>query len=302
MKRIISAITIIMPCILPAISFAQHDFSDDLYYENKITYEIGASLGVMNCFTDLGGKKGTGKGFIKDMNIANTEPASTIYLSAAYKYAIVLRGEATWGIVKANDNVLKNVKQTTLGRYERNLSFRSPVFELMMAAELHPRYFKTYSKKDKLPRFSPYLMGGIGYFVFNPQTRYNGQLVNLQPLHTEGQGFAEYPDRKPYKLKQFNLPVGAGFRYKLSTIVNFSAECVYRFLNTDYLDDVSTTYVDKKLFQKYLPPALAATAEALYDRQKEINPSYIPSVGDIRGNPKKNDSYFSIVFKFGFVF
>jgi Domain of unknown function (DUF6089) len=302
MKRIFYAHCILMLCALPALLFAQPDFSDDLYYNNKVTYEIGTSLGIMNCFTDLGGKKGTGKGFIKDINIANTQPAATIYLSAAYKYALVLRSEATWGVVKASDKILKDVKESTLGRYDRNLSFRSTIFELMLAAEIHPRYFKKYKAKEKLPRFSPYALAGIGYFVFNPQTRYKGQYVDLKPLRTEGQGFAEYPDRKPYKLKQFNFPVGAGIRYKMSSSVNVGAECVYRILNTDYLDDVSTKYIDRKLFQKYMPAGLAATAEALYDRQKEINPNYIPVSGEIRGNPQKNDSYFSFVFKVGYIF
>ena len=35
-------------------------------------------------------------------------------------------------------------------------------------------------------------------------------------LHTEGEGFAEYPDRKEYKLKQINFPVGAGIKYKIA--------------------------------------------------------------------------------------
>ena len=277
-------------------------FADDLYYDNKVTYEVGASLGVMNCLTDLGGGKGIGKKFIKDINIGKTEPAGTIYLSAAYKYAIVLRTEATWGIVKASDAVLKSVKESTYGRYERNLSFRSPVFEFMAAAEIHPRYFKKYTKKEKLPRLSPYLMGGVGYFSFNPRAKLSGEWVDLRPLRTEGQGFAEYPDRKVYKLKQINFPVGAGIKYKVSPFFNLAIECVYRILNTDYLDDVSTTYIDKNLFSRYLGVDLLGNAMLLHDRTNEINPTHISHTNDIRGNPKNNDAYFSVNFKFGLIF
>ncbi len=283
-------------------TFAQGDFFDDLYYDNKVTYEVGGSLGVMNCLTDLGGGKGIGKNFIKDINPGNTEPCGSVYLSAFYKNAIAIRTEAVWGIVKASDAVLKNIKESSGGRYDRNLSFRSSIFEISLLAEIHPRYFKKYNRKEKLPRLSPYLLGGIGYFAFNPQAKLDNEWVDLRPLSTEGQGFAEYPSQKVYKLKQINFPVGGGIKYKLSSFINFSVECVYRILMTDYLDDVSTTYIDKTLFQKYFTGAELAKALTLHNRQNEINPTHNTSIGDIRGNPKKNDAYFSINFKLGFAF
>lgn len=95
--------------------FCTADFSDDLYYDNKVTYEVGGSIGIMNCLTGpTGGRKGIGKKFVKDINIGNTQPAGSIFLSAVYKNAIVIRSEATWGIVKANDAVLKKVKNLPL--------------------------------------------------------------------------------------------------------------------------------------------------------------------------------------------
>lgn len=281
---------------------AQYDQSDDLYYDNKITYELGGSFGVMNCLTDLGGQEGIGKNFLKDLNLKNTQFAGTIYLSAAYKYAIVLRAEATWGYVKASDDVLKDVKETTPGRYIRNLSFKSSIFDFALITEFHPRYFKRFNKDEKLPRFSPYLLAGIGMFAFNPQAKLNDRWVDLQPLKTEGQGFAEYPDRKEYKLKQIHFPVGAGLRYKLSSTLNFSTEVVYRILNTDYLDDVSTRYIDQSLFYNYLSGEQLADAVLLSDRQGEINPAHVSQKDGIRGNPKNNDAYFSLNFKLGYIF
>jgi opacity protein-like surface antigen len=281
---------------------AQYDYENDLYYDNKVTYEIGGSIGAMNCLTDLGGGKGTGKRFIKDLNVGKTQFTGSIFLSAAYRYAFVLRAEATWGVIKADDKVLEGVKETTLGRYDRNLSFRSTVYEVMLAAEIHPRFFRKYDKKEKLPRFSPYLMGGIGYFSFNPKAKLNDQWIELQPLSTEGQGFAEYPNRKEYRLKQLNFPVGAGFKYKLSPLFNFSAECIYRVLNTDYLDDVSTRYIDQKVFSNHFTGDQLTNVLLLNDRQKELNSSHVPLKDDIRGNPDNNDAYFTINFKLAYVF
>jgi len=283
-------------------SFSQTKFPDDAYYSGNFTSEIGASLGLMNCLTDLGGGKGIGKKFVKDVNIGNTEPEASIYYSLVYKNAVALRTEATWGIVKASDALQKSFKETTGGRYERNLSFRSTIFEISLVTEIHPRFFKNYTSSNKFPRLSPYLLGGIGYFTFNPRAKLDSQWVDLRPLHTEGQGFAEYPDRKEYKLKQINFPVGAGIKYKVRENISFSAECVYRILMTDYLDDVSTRYIDKSLFSKYLSGAQLSQALALQDRQNEINPSHYAVTNDIRGNPKKNDAYFSINFKIGIIF
>ena len=305
MKRIssFSGIFILLACTtLHSFSQADSTSSNDLYFSNKLTYEIGGSLGVMNCLTDLGGGKGIGKKFIKDVNFRNTEPAGSIFFSAAYKKAVVLRTEFVWGIVKAGDAVLKGVKESVGGRYDRNLSFRSLIFEASLVSEFHPRYFKNYSKGQKLPKISPYLLGGIGYFTFNPQTKLEGKLVNLRPLRTEGQGFAEYPDRKLYKLKQINFPVGAGFKYKVNDFINLSTECVYRILNTDYLDDVSTNYIDKNVFQKYFAGDQLSQALLLHFRQNELNPALTPIPDDVRGNPKNNDAYFSFNFKIAVVF
>lgn len=304
MKRLLPFLGIVslFTCTVQQSFSQQKDFSDDPYYSGKYIFEIGASLGAMNCLTDLGGGKGAGKQFIKDLNAGNTKPAGSVYSSVSYKNAVTLRTEATWGVVKASDNVLKSVKETTVGRYERNLSFRSSIFEVSLVTEIHPRYFKKYAKNEKLPRLSPYLLGGIGYFAFNPQAKLNGSWVDLRPLSTEGEGFAEYPDRKIYKLKQINFPVGAGFRYKLSQEINFSAEFVYRILTTDYLDDVSTRYVNPALFSKYFSGAQLQQALALQDRQAELVPTHTTIPNDIRGDPKKNDAYFSINFKLGFIF
>lgn len=283
-------------------TYAQYSYEDDLYYENKITYELGGSIGAMNCLTDLGGGKGTGKKFIKDLNVGKTQFTGSIFFSAVYRYAVVLRAEATWGVLKADDHVLESVKETTLGRYDRNLSFRSTVYEFMLVTEIHPRYFRKYDKKEKLPRLSPYLLGGVGYFSFNPKAKLNDQWIELQPLSTEGQGFAEYPNRKNYRLRQLNFPVGAGIKYKLSPLFNFSAECVYRILNTDYLDDVSTRYIDQKVFSNHFTGEQLTNVLLLNDRQKELNPSHVPLKNEIRGNPDNNDAYFTINIKLAYVF
>jgi hypothetical protein len=282
---------------------AQYYFYDNNYYDNPVVYELGLSAGAMNCLTDLGGKKGIGKRFVKDLNFGNTQLSGGLYFSAIFKNAVALRVEGTFGQVKAYDSVLNKVKASTFGRYERNLSFRSNITEFMAVAEFHPLYiFKKYDENDELPRYSPYILGGIGFFSFNPQARLLNRWVDLQPLSTEGQGFAEYPKRKPYSLHQVSIPVGVGVKYELSPMLNIRAECVYRILNTDYLDDVSTTYVDPNVFSNYFTGTKLTNALLLNDRQYELDPTHITVDGDQRGNPKNNDAYFTFNVKIGLIF
>ncbi|HEX2683939.1 MAG TPA: hypothetical protein VHL77_08395 [Ferruginibacter sp.] len=282
---------------------AQYYFYDNKYYDSPVMFEIGASVGAMNCLTDLGGRKGIGKKFIKDLNLGKTTVCPSVYLTAMYQYMIAVRLEATFGQVKADDKVLAKVKETTFGRYERNLSFRSKITDFMLGFEFHPLYIFGSNKEDKdPPMFSPYLLAGVGFFSFKPQAQLGNKWVDLQPLSTEGQGFAEYPDRKPYKLNQINIPLGIGVKYDLSPTLNLRAEFVYRILNTDYLDDASTEYIDPTLYANYFTGAKLTNALLLNDRQYELDPSHVTNPGDQRGNPKNNDAFFSFNFKLGYSF
>lgn len=156
--------------------------------------------------------------------------------------------------------------------------------------------------QDKIPALSPYLIGGISYYRFNPQALSGEQWHDLQPLRTEGQGFPANEKRKPYSLKQFAIPVGAGIRYETGPLINLRLECIYRILFTDYLDDVSTTYIDPSLFDQHLDPSKAAIAKQLYYRMDEHLPGPFPIAGTQRGNAKKKDAYFSMQVVVGYVF
>lgn len=260
--------------------------------------ELGASFGIMNSLTDLGGKKGIGKNFIKDLNWQNTKLSYGLYVSAMYQNKIGIRLEGTIGSVAGYDSILKPVAATTSGRYERNLSFKSRISDFQLALEIHPLMFNNFEKKEP-PRFSPYGVVGVGFYSFDPKAKLNGQWYSLQPLRTEGQGFKEYPERSPYKLSQLNFSAGLGVKYEVNSMFNARLELNHRILNTDYLDDVSTSYIDPNLFYNYLPINLAAIAQQLQNRKGELNPSDVTSIGDQRGDPKDNDAFFTIQLKIG---
>jgi hypothetical protein len=271
---------------------AQFYFYNDKYYNTDWVVELGAATGIMNCLTDLGGKKGIGKKFIKDINWRVSKPSLSAYAVTTWHDVVGIRLEVSFGRIGSYDSILKNAGASTFGRYERNLSFRSNISEFLLAAELHPLFFKSYDEDDLPPLWSPYVTAGVGYFSFSPQAQLNNRWYDLQPLHTEGQGFKEYPDRQPYKLNQVNIPVGVGIKYEVSAIVNARLELLYRVLFTDYLDDVSNVdYIDPSLFDTYLPPGQAAIAQQLYARRFSLEKN------NQRGDPKHNDAFFTIQLK-----
>jgi hypothetical protein len=216
----------------------------------------------MNCLTDMGGKRGIGKKYLKDLNLGYTNLSGGVFFSVIWKNAVALRLEGTFGKISSDDKILKGITDIAKERFNRNLSFRSNISEVSLIAEVHPMYiFIDWPAKETTPpRFSPYITGGIGYFSFNPQTKLGNRFVDLQPLHTEGQGFAEYPQNKNYKLNQFMVPLGGGVKYELSPLLNVRAEFLYRKLFTDYLDDLSSFYIDPAYFPKYLSGAKLTNA------------------------------------------
>ena len=77
-------------------------------------------------------------------------------------------------------------------------------------------------------------------------------------------------------------------------------EIMQRASTSDQVDGVSTTYIDNNLFAKYLTPEQAAMANQLYFRENfPAAPTRVPAIGEIRGNPKQNDSYFSTILRLG---
>ena len=271
---------------------AQYYYYNSRFYEKPLSLEVAASAAAMNCLTDLGIRKP--KGFLSgDLNWKTTRPGLALAGKLLYENKLGCRLQTSWGKVLAYDSTPRN-RKTAPGRYERRLEFETAILEAVLLAELYPLTLLTGGDHPVF-LLSPYLMAGIGYFNFNPVATTGISQVRLQPLHTEGQGFPEHPDRKPYSLNQFNLPFGVGLRYEWSAIVVCSIELLYRKLFTDYLDDVSKHYIDPDLFYKHLPPKQAALASSLANRQQKNHPG--EDAGKIRGNPENNDAYLSLNLK-----
>ncbi|RYY52966.1 MAG: hypothetical protein EOO09_19645 [Chitinophagaceae bacterium] len=264
-------------------------------------YEIGVGIGPTFFLGDLGGNAGTGKGFVKDVNFPLTRLSFGLHANYYPTEFLGFRFALNKATLEGNDAETPNKGGAEVDRLQRNLSFRTSVIEAYAAAEFYPTVF--FEQYDGLQgKFRPYGVAGIGLMKFNPKAKdIDGSWVALQPLHLEGQGMAEYPESKPYKLMQMEVPMGIGFKYYLKENMYVGMEVLHRVLFTDHVDDVSADhYIDESLFAQYLPAAQAAQAQRLYYRGTYSSTGTAINVQNLqRGDPTDNDAFFSTVLRFG---
>lgn len=253
--------------------------------------------------SEIGGLIGTSF-YMGDINTSSLFYKPNIAGGLIYRYNLTphwaLKFDALYGTVEAYDADFGNV---------RNLSFKSSIMEFSAQIELNFFEYFTGSKKH---RFSPYIFGGFAVFNFNPQAYYvnpltaEGKWYDLQTMGTEGQGTVTRIGSKPYSLTSFSIPFGLGVKFSLSKAICIGAEWGMRKAFTDYIDDISTTYMDHAV----LAQEKGQIAAALADRTTElIDPNTllprIPNADGIsRGNSETTDWYsfagLTITFKLGY--
>ena len=233
---------------------------------------LNLSVGAANYYGDLQSKRYTFK---------QAKAALGIGLSYELSDKLVARAGFTFAKVTGDD---KLNPQTQV----RNLNFTSSIAEVQIGAE----YYLLNPYENSI---APYVFAGIAAFRFNPYTiDTSGTKFYLQPLSTEGQGF--YQNRKPYNLSQFALPFGAGAKLALSENISVGIEVGLRKLFTDYLDDVSTTYIDPNLLITNRGPK----SFELAFRENELKTLNTYPLGDIRGGQKYKDWYYFTMFTASF--
>ena len=175
--------------------------------------------------------------------------------------------------------------------YSRNLSFNTKVWELSLQGDFN--FFRFMPGEPEFS-FTPYITIGAGVFSYDPYAYLQGEKIFLRPLGTEGQGSSLYPDRKQYSSMAISIPFGAGIKYAFNERINIGFEVLHRFTNTDYLDDVSKTYVNPAVFPLN-PDGSTPKGLLLSDRSYEIGePIGIPNRQ--RGNSQQKDQFVTAMF------
>lgn len=239
-----------------------------------------SSLGVM-----IGGSY-----YIGDLNQFGHFKHTNLSGALLYRYhvnsRVAIRGALRYGKVEGYDSDSNDPY-----RQARNLSFESEIFEVAAGVEFN---FVNYKIGNDEYFFTPYMFLDLGVFKMDPKTSYNGELVKLRGIGTEGQG-SDLTDLKRYSLVQFVIPFGIGFKINLGKRAALTLEYGIRKTFTDYLDDVGS---GDFLNREELTLQNGDIAAHLSDRSLDD----VKMTGK-RGNPSTKDWYsmfgIGVTFKLG---
>ena len=229
--------------------------------------ELGGWLGTSFYFGDLN----------TSYSLRDLRPAAGIIGRYNFNTRLALKFSVNYGSIRAADANSSNPFERS-----RNLSFRSNILDGSFQFEFN---FFSYVHGSRDNWYTPYVFMGPSFFHFKPKAKYEGRWVDLQELGTEGQFRGE-----EYESIQPAINYGIGFKMDLNYAWSLNFELSGRFLYTDYLDDVSTTYPNM-IELRNIRGQVGELAVALSDRSGEVVDLPIGEEGRQRGNSKNNDSY-----------
>ena len=266
----------------------------------RYRHELVFGAGTAEFMGDLGGGKGVGTHFVKDFDIQAGRWAFMVGYGYKLTDRFALRTALYYGRVFGNDEFTPEP-----ARNGRNLSFRSPIIELSEVVEfsiIREKFGYRYnSKHARKLKATPnlYIFAGLGGFYFNPRAQYlpvdangnpdesnpdYGKWYSLQPLGTEGQGLVS--TRQKYSRIQMSIPFGVGLNCMLTKSWGIGFDFGFRYTLTDYIDDVSSTYVDPDIFDDPMASYFSNPAS-----------KYNVGAGEQRGDSNWNDAYMFLTIK-----
>ncbi|MBO3270103.1 DUF6089 family protein [Hymenobacter defluvii] len=240
---------------------------------------VGASLSAFNYFGDL-----TPRVSFASVRMAAVRPGFGFHVTQRLTPYVSVRGALSFGRITGSDQ--QAAGKEAAYRYYRNLNFTSNIQELSVVGifDLVPNHSQAVNRMPIVP----YVFGGIAGFHFNPKGTVDGGTVpaglkpdaqvELQPLRTEG---------RYYHRAQLAIPFGAGVRLKVAKNMDVGVELGWRKTFTDYLDDVSTTYVS---VARLSTPAARYFGNGI-TRTDQNTPEQMDVPGALRGNSGGKDWY-----------
>lgn len=239
------------------------------FSKEKKYFTLSPSINALNYYGDLAPNPGR-----LSTDISFTRPAFGISCAQRMGPRFSLSAGFMYGGIKGSDFTSADANDAENGkfRYYRNLSFRNRIKELSFLAIFD--LFENQSTYLVRAEWTPYAFTGVSVFHHKPQAlapalgldnqplEEAGSWVDLRELGTEGQyANLETTDAnygiKPYNLIQLAIPIGIGVRFKVNEVVDVAVELAFRYLFTDYIDDVSQNYVDLGVLDSELARALS---------------------------------------------
>lgn len=254
-----------------------------LFAQNAIVQEgeFGIGLGAGHYFGDLNTRA----------HLNRPKLAAGVFFRKNFGNYIALRIAGNFAQLGYSD--IYNTQNEYMRR--RNLSFNTKIWELGVQGDFN---FYRFMPGDPDFRWTPYVTFGVSAFNYDPYAYLGGQKYFLRQLGTEGQGIDTSVHRAPYSSMALAIPFGVGIKYSINERINVGFEVLYRFTNTDYIDDVSTTYVDPSVFPPN-PDGSPSPAMLLSDRSYETG-TPIGIKGRQRGNSRNKDQFVTAMFYVSF--
>jgi hypothetical protein len=295
---VIRNVAVVAVCLLTGSVSGQY-FSGQTSYWKSQRNSVGFALGVSNFLGELGGRDQIGSDFIYDLELSETRPALQIHYRYQLGSRFFARAQFAFTYVGGNDALTEEIF-----RRNRNLHFRSSIFELSVMGEFDvidftpKRRYDRGVKQRSLEGTSIYITAGVGVTRFNPQGNFAGEWYDLRDFGTEGQ----LQDDGPSQYSRFTpvIPFGLGVRFQLNREWTVGFEVVHRLTFTDYMDDVSTVYYDNEIIEETQGELAAYFADPSLGYYVDENGDRVPlnstETGFQRGDPEDNDAYFFAVF------
>jgi hypothetical protein len=220
--------------------------------QRRFNLDYGVRAGVANYLGDIGSGD-LARDFVFNLELKDTRWSGGGFARYRFHPLFAYQGAITYARIQGDDSQSSNY-----ARQGRNLSFTNDLIMLNNKLEYYPS-FLTNSDVGGRGRyrtdFKAYALGGVGVFYHNPKAEYNGTKYKLRELMTEGERYS------PVSL---SVPLGVGFYFTRKRQHRFGFEMSWNMTFTDYLDDVSASYVDPSMMS---PSPIAAT---LANRNPEL--------------------------------
>ncbi len=282
---------------------------------SQYLWDVGIHAGGANYLGEMGGKEQTRRDFVLDLKLNQTRWTFGVFGRRKLNRSFSVSAALMYLRLQGADAYSTNPE-----RVGRNLNFRNDMFELNVRPE-----FTVFQDNDIGGRgkyrtdLRLFIYAGAALFYHNPKAQINreGEFYSLQPLRTEGVRYSRIG---------FSVPAGLGLHITQKRRHRYGFDMGWRTTFTDYLDDISTNYVDvsgsdpltAQLYDQR--PYLDDVDLNVDGTQVETANGTVVTVpdpiqygfgpdtdgpskkdGNKRGDPTHNDSYLSVTFTYSYV-
>ena len=253
----------------------------------QYNWDYGISVGASNYLGDIGGDIYTRRDFVADMKMEETRMSAGGFVRYKMTQGLFLKNSLSWVRVSGDDKLTSNPS-----RNARNLNFRNDIIEFTSVVQWAFYDINNLGRSwQHHDQFRMYIGLGAGVAYHNPKAEYYGDYIGLRPLKTEGVNYSKVAAV---------IPITGGFVFTFDKQFSIGFDLNWRTTFTDYLDDVSTFYVDPAQLGSSLAVDLANRTDELSSVSPAFAENFTP--GSKRGDSNHNDSYLTSTVEISYAF